>query len=679
MSITSVVFPCMVALLAVCGTTTASEPRWLPDRFHHLEVSDADGTLQLQTTGIDPFLVCKLDQSFDRKQRVLEFEYFSTQQIEPVSVFPGPPFTEATRIDLPRLSIAEGWQTCAVDLVALSEKPIPVNTTLLRIDLGTKPNVRLQIRNLRLRELTQQEVNRAKQAESVRLEKIARSKRMSKYLRASFPHQFSEVTIGQQFVTLTIDAKAPDLDSVELVEFPGWLPVDAKGIGCKPNVENSDGRIRMQLPRFDGNRDRLQSAWRLRQPDSDSFLTARTYPTAFEVEADHAASPMTPKSQKGLSGISARGPLEELPELGIHGVTINLVLNRFLSGQAGPGKERVDVSGPPIYFDTRAFAGYDGLTSFAHRNQIVVSAIVLISRSKHQHQSPLVHPESDGGVYAMPDLTRERGMNIYGEVLRRIANRYRNTDSPRGGISNWIIHNEIDFHPVWTNMGPQPREILTDTYYRSMRIVHNAARLYNPHARVFASLTHNWHVTDPNPWKQLSPRQVIQTLQRYSTMEGDFAWGIAYHPYPQSLFASVAWNDTKITNDFDTPLITIQNLQVLGRFLEQPNMRASSGEVRPVLLSEQGFHSDSYAEDAQARHAGSLLYAMNRVRGFPWVESFHYHRWIDHPQEGGLLLGLRTLPTKEHPNGERKRAWYLYQAIDSDREQNVSEGLPSPQ
>ncbi len=140
----------------------------------------------------------------------------------------------------------------------------------------------------------------------------------------------------------------------------------------------------------------------------------------------------------------------------------------------------------------------------------------------------------------------------------------------------------------------------------------------------------------------------------------------------------MAWEDNNIRDDFDTPLITMENLEVLARFLQQPSMRDSRGEVRPVLLSEQGYHTNSNDDEAQARQAGSLWYAMNKVRQMPFVETFHYHRWIDHPDEGGLMLGLRTMPSKDQPYGQRKRSWYVYQAIGTDRESDVTDGLPQP-
>jgi hypothetical protein len=669
------------AILLPSGDLAAEEP-WLPHRENDVELSVAASTIAIRTTGHDPFLVWLLPESTEADHRVLEFEYFCTEKIGSVSGFLGPPLSEATRFDLPDLTIAEGWQTYTVDLVRAAENRIPKNANQLRIDLGTKPNVRLQIRGVHLRSRTSMEIRDASQAALRRQQQLAQAQRISGYLQSSFPLKFDQITVNEKSVALMgkLADRRSATDTWKLVEYPPNESISEQGINCDEPITVSGDRFRAEVPRRVSGRDRLHSGWRIRETESQSkqFLTARHFATTISASGQHAAERPHPKTQKGLSGISPRGPLEELPELGIHAVTINLVLTQFLSSNPGEDRERVAVGGPPVYFNSGVFGGYDRLIDFARQHEMVVSAIVLVPRSRRTVQSPLVHSESDGGVYAMPDLSSERGTKLYAFVLDRIADRYRNTDQAPGGITNWIAHNEVDFHPVWTNMGSQPREVFTETYYRSMRMIHNAAQSHNPHARVFASLTHHWAASEEEQWKRLAPKEFLERLQRYSKLEGDFNWGVAYHPYPQNLFAPVAWNDTNIHHDFDTPLITIQNLEVLGRFLDRPEMQDAAGRMRPVLLSEQGFHTDSYDDLAQSRQAGSLWYAMKKVRSLPWIESFYYHRWIDHPDEGGLLLGLRTLPSKEHPYGEQKRSWYVYQAFGSKSETEATSGLPQP-
>jgi hypothetical protein len=71
-----------------------------------------------------------------------------------------------------------------------------------------------------------------------------------------------------------------------------------------------------------------------------------------------------------------------------------------------------------------------------------------------------------------------------------------------------------------------------DHYLRSMRLVHNVSRRHDPHARVFISLTHHWNTPADPMWKSYSNLDLVNRLAESSRIEGDFAWGLAYHPYP---------------------------------------------------------------------------------------------------------------------------------------------------
>ena len=62
----------------------------------------------------------------------------------------------------------------------------------------------------------------------------------------------------------------------------------------------------------------------------------------------------------------------------------------------------------------------------------------------------------------------------------------------------------------------------------------------------------------------------------------------------------------------------------------------------------------------------------HKIRPLPTIEAFHNHRWIDAKDEGGLLLGLRTVPDAAAPFGERKSAWSVYQALDTPGEESAS-------
>ncbi|QDT07733.1 hypothetical protein K227x_61610 [Rubripirellula lacrimiformis] len=704
-----------MAVLAAWGVlvlaTDGYAVQWerLPGLDHDVDVRALDGDSdgigndndrqaragwEITTTGNDPYIVGRLSQPLKPEHQILQFDYFCPDGVRNMSGFYGPGIRSVDSFDLPPLDVAEGWVTYRARLPDAGQRVLAGRATQLRLDLGIQAGVRLRIRNLVVRVATDIEKLADAQRQLDRQAKLEFADQLRQDRERDYPMSIEDVVVRADTIRIRGQGQAPVDAAVRLVERPlhliGRADQRTTDLGPVVSSQGPAGHFDIEVPRIVDGRDRFHSAWRLIGQAADATagsgraLSSRAYATKIEpVDDDYADARPIPSSQKGLSGFSRRGPESDLVDLGIDAVTINVLLSRFVTSSGGPGRQRIAAPGDPVYFDSRPFGDLDPLIDFACRSQMVVSAILLIPTPRQASaNAPLVHPDCDGGTYAMPDLTTDRGVAIYAEVLRRLADRYRHTGRAPGGITNWIAHNEIDFHTVWTNMGRQPRELVIETYYRSMRMIHNAAVQSNPHARVFASLTHHWNVPDDGQWKQLSPKEVIEGLQHRSRVEGDFAWGVAYHPYPRSLFAPVAWNDVaeapgEVRDDLDTPLITIENLEVLVRFLRQPSMLGTRGNVRPVILSEQGFHTDD-RPDAQDRQAGSLLYAMQKVRSLPIIESFLYHRWIDHPQEGGLMLGLRGLPSKQHPYGEKKKSWYLYQAFGSPQEATVAAGLPHP-
>jgi Family of unknown function (DUF5722) len=225
---------------------------------------------------------------------------------------------------------------------------------------------------------------------------------------------------------------------------------------------------------------------------------------------------------------------------------------------------------------------------------------------------------------------------------------------------------------AWTNMGEQPMDIIMDHYVRSMCLAYLSARQFSPSAKVFISLTHHWTAPESTSLQHYRPKEMLDRLADYSRLEGDFEWGVAYHPCPQGLFQAVTWNDKRPSFSFDSPYITPKNIEVLDAYLHRQPLLYRCEKLRTVLLSEQGFHSKDYSHEAQQLQAAAFVYTWHKIRPLSTIEAFHNHRWIDHRGGGGLLLGLRTLPDAAKPFGERKSGWSVYRALDTPGEESVS-------
>lgn len=270
----------------------------------------------------------------------------------------------------------------------------------------------------------------------------------------------------------------------------------------------------------------------------------------------------------------------------------------------------------------------------------------------------------------MANVTTREGFEAYCAFIELLASRYCRPDRKFGRITHWIVHNEVDAGWIWTNIGKKPSLLYMHDMTRSMRATHNTVRRYSPTAKVYIPLTHNWAKPHIENGLFYPSREVLEHLVDYCRVEGDFEWGVGYHPYPRNLRDPLTtWSSEKSNFSFDTPMITFKNIEVLDAFVNRPEMLFRGKKIRSVILSEQGINSPDYSVESLRNQAAGLAYAWKKIKNIPSIEAFHYHRWIDHEKEGGLNLGLWTVKpgTTTIPDA-KKPAHKLFQALETPRE-----------
>lgn len=665
----------------------------------------ADQSMDFKTLGDDPYILLKAFEKVNASpdDRVLAFDYFCADGIDELEIFYGPPIVAGRSLSGGQMPKAESWQPFALDLKEASGGRWSANDNLLRLDFGRRAGIELRVRNLRLRPPNDAERNSAAEREALHKRKARSATLVMRYLNAQLPARIESVRVTKSEIVVRgkADAASHDLKLIETQPWQElWKIVDgAAELPLSPNAtaarqrsptlidqslltsaaeirRNTNGAFELSVPRFDGPRDRITSRWAVASKQSDGtwrIASHFVYPTDLTAACEHPDLPRkTVSGIKGMAGVWANDILDELVELGVRHITDNFWISGMFSDTARPGWEKFERNGHSWWADPGALAPHDRLIKFATDHGMTVSAILLVGFGNSGFAGLIQHPAAEHAApYAMPNLTTREGAEAYEAALAYLAKRYAQPGDPHGRIGNWILHNEIDYGWEWTNMGAQPLAVYLDTYIRSMRIVYIIARQFNPHARVFISLTHNWNVPEDPAWKTYAPRRMLELLATFSQIEGDFEWGVAYHPYPQSLFRADAWNDTLPTDDFDTPKITPKNIAVLDRWMHRPEMRYRN-QARGVLLSEQGFHTPDYSDPSERLQAAAFVYMWRQMRGLTSIEEFDNHRWVDHPQEGGLKLGLRTLPSPGKPYGDRKFAWKIYRALDTPEEANTT-------
>ena len=602
--------------------------------------------------------------------QVLDLEYFCAGGVPSFAALPGPPFEARTARQLPAFGHSETWSAYATR-IALPDKPLPAGWTRLRLDLPLPAGRVLQIRNARLRPERPGEFDPAPAKPGAAVDKDA----IQSYLDREFPAAVSMVSVGKDVVRIegNTGKEAGDL-------FLADIPMDLllgdprRWQTLVPVTGDANGAFKIDVPRQrqrDGlNYDRLTTRWQLVRLNDKTCepLSHARYAGGVDCRSPDLP-PATPKSKKGLGGWH-RGPLpDELEDLGISAITVNVMVHTLVSLTPGPDTEPFEWQGRTYHANKPALAGLDATFLEARKHGVMVSAILLVANPS-KDSNPVVqvigHPDAvPDGIFAMPNVTSPEGISLYGAILNLMAERWSRPDGKFGRVHHWIIHNEVDAGWVWTNAGDKPAIVFMDLYQRSMRLSDPIARQYDRNSRPFITLTHHWGHQGAPQW--YGSKRMLGMLQEFTRAEGDFAWALAYHPYPQDLFNPRAWEDDQATFDLNSAKITPRNLEVLDTYMKQPAM-LHRGKVRPIHLSENGFNSKDYSEKELADQAAGMALAWKKIAELSSVESWQYHNWIDNRGEGGLKIGLRKFPDEPGDPLGKKPIWNLYKDLGTPRE-----------
>lgn len=651
--------------------------KWNADSIHDLNAKVVQGVLEAKTTGNDAWIYTgSLTEPVSKEQVILSFEYFCPKGLDHLQIFFCPPLSQTKYKLIRRVSPSEGWMSFSVDL-SEQIKNWGQAGDYLRLDFGEQPGIMLQVRNLQLRAKT----DREKQVDLDREEKQRKEHGLDIHLQDYLSRVYTSGIdwVGVDEKQITIRGKADQADQVYICEVTPCQDVTEDTAAFETAIPLSDRSFFIKVDRYikrDGFLyDRLLSKWVLAEKINGNFhlISHARYPDAIRALYDLPYE--KPQGRKGLGGFSVnRGYTDDLDNLGITSATVNIWFGRFMYSAPGPDRIEYSYNGKSYYFGKKEVETFDSTFRTTARKGIITAAILLIDKAE-ACPDPVIgrllqHPDMDpAGIFSMPNMTNPASVDCYAAALDFLASRYSRADKKYGRINHWIMHNEVDAGWAWTNMGEKTAHVFMDAYVKSMRMCYDIARKYNPHSEVFISLTHYWAWTsDPHFYPS---KDLMEILLQYTKAEGDFQWGMAQHPYPRSLFEPKTWLDQQVSFDFNTPLITFKNLEVLNAWIQLPEVLYKGTVKRTLWLSENGTNSLTYSDQDLKEQAAGFAYTWKKLKHLEGIDAFQWHNWIDSRGEGGLRIGLRRFPDDPEDPGAPKPVWYVYQAADRPSEDSV--------
>ena len=390
-------------------------------------------------------------------------------------------------------------------------------------------------------------------------------------------------------------------------------------------------------------------------------------------------------SKKGLQ--IDFGMLSDVEELGISEAFLNIPLERVLSNSAT--KYAYDYNGKTYYFNT-VIEDYDTIISKLTEAGINITAAFI-----NQYQDGyeyLLYPgvtRHDGTFYYAINTATSEGRNAVEAVCHFIAARYNGTG--KGKISNYVIGNEVNDNMAYNYIGEMGIDQYVSIYYQTFKTMYDALRAENSGANVYIPLEQRW--TTDNTSKEYAGRDFLEIFDRLSKQDGNIYWNLAYHPYSFPITNNNVLTDNwpsvdkdgvkndggEITDAQDTKLISMKNINVLTDYMQNSNMRDRDGKVRSIILSEQGYTSESPISGTDEKlQAASIAYAYYASEMNPYIDAFILNGHIDTIVESnyykfGLWNSVWSNEKNEYVATTPKYAYNMYKYIDTDRSLSVTD------
>lgn len=236
----------------------------------------------------------------------------------------------------------------------------------------------------------------------------------------------------------------------------------------------------------------------------------------------------------------------------------------------------------------------------------------------------------------------------YGRFAGMIATRYNGLQG-HGRIADFVIHNEVNAND-WFDIGcgdgtTCDTNAWIQTYADNWNAAYDQIIAAQPPAKVLVSLEHHFGATFDDPGASHPLLSGETFLRGFAARVGNRAWRVAYHPYPPDLLLPDFSAD-------DWPRITYGNVGTIVGWLRKnfPN----TPSAWQVQLTESGVNS--LGASSQAAQAQGVCDSLYNVVATPGIESYIYHRMVDHPAEtvNGLGVGLHDV------NRQPKAAWAVW-------------------
>lgn len=392
-------------------------------------------------------------------------------------------------------------------------------------------------------------------------------------------------------------------------------------------------------------------------------------------------NPVKVRSKKGLQ--SQDELLEDILELNVSHVFRNLVIQTLMLPDKVEGNTiEFNYKGNTYYFNKQEIEKLDRIISTQTKEGIMVTASII--NIKKDGFEPLyyenINMDTGASYYALNTLDEE-GLYYVEAFTHFMSERYNGTSENYGLISRWVVGNEVNESGTYNYMGEKEISDYLVEYVRTFRVIYNIIKSNIPFADIYVPMEPWWGID--SDMLTYGGKEFLDLFNAKMKSEGNIDWGLAYHAY------SFPLSDPKVLNDIDRTIdetneltlegyvssdslnsvfISMENIEVLTEYMNRKQFLTDTGEVRSIILSEQGYTSNSnvYGK-CEALQAASIVYAYYKAEMNPDIDSFIYFLQMDNENAslGNNYYQFGLLNKDNNGNQHEKLSHDAFRVMDS--------------
>ncbi|MBQ7300613.1 MAG: hypothetical protein IJW77_12330 [Clostridia bacterium] len=387
---------------------------------------------------------------------------------------------------------------------------------------------------------------------------------------------------------------------------------------------------------------------------ADYRVIGEAYVNNPEVLAENTAARAEASTMKGL--VVSGALTADAQALGIGHAVIPISADRYITSVGGDPQYACATAGQTTYFDPTAIAQLDALVASLERSNTRIIFRFLLDGTDRGTTEPAaaLYAEAavDGAAGYGFTMDTKLAYQTVNNLFTYFAERYA---ADAASPIDFIVGYQVNEWVGWYNLGYSAEQIEAQVgaYAAVFRLADLALRAQSANSRVYLPLSNLWATGRP-------------FLSAFAAEMGtDAAWSVAVSPYASNALDDSIWDDTGAKDDPYSTYLTMNNIGILGRFLDETPYLYQK-KPRAVIIDDFAVHGTSGDDASQERQAASFVYAYYQAASAGFIDAFIWHRVMDGAGEQ-CSLGLRQLDAQPKP------VYELFRVIDTQQGAKAAE------